>query len=154
MKAMMTKCYSKIPEKFCLKLLFDSAFFWEWNWPQYIAHQIKNARTIFWNPIYWNPAFSAWESLDIWKREGLIVITWFTIKKSKKRNIQTEYIFSIILWFTKIMTMRIGSLIFQIFNRRLIIHSNLKTLWFFYKNFCVVTFIATSRLFTQIQYLR
>ena len=29
MKAMMTKCYSKMPEKFCLKLLFDSAFFWE-----------------------------------------------------------------------------------------------------------------------------
>ena len=31
MKELMTDCYSKKPENYCLKLLFDSSFFWEWN---------------------------------------------------------------------------------------------------------------------------
>ena len=29
MKQMMGECYSKKPEDFCLKLLFDASFFWE-----------------------------------------------------------------------------------------------------------------------------
>ena len=29
MKQLMTECYSKKPENYCLKLLFDSSFFWE-----------------------------------------------------------------------------------------------------------------------------
>ena len=29
MKQIMAECYSKKPEDFCLKLLFDSSFFWE-----------------------------------------------------------------------------------------------------------------------------